>query len=63
MGNFRITYTDQWKDIKTIVIEAMGYWDANDQAKKMFGENNVIKVDDLDPPADYSAFDWFNDSD
>jgi ribosomal protein S16 len=49
MGKYRITYMDSWKDKKTIVIEALGYWDANDQAKKMFGESNIISVDDLEP--------------
>ena len=48
MEKYRVIYMDSWKGKKSIVIEAGSYWDAREQAKKLFGEKNIISIDMLD---------------
>ena len=55
MGKFRVTYKNSWKELKTIIIEGT-YWDIFRDVKMMFGEENIISVEDTDPKPepDYS---------
>lgn len=65
---FRITYTNSFKELKTIVIEEDTYFDALGKAKAMFGDN-IVSVEDLDKPAtkDYAVNefedDWYYSND
>lgn len=59
---FRITYTNSFKELKTIVIEEDTYFDALGKAKAMFG-NNIVSVEELDKPAnkDYAVNEYGDD--
>ena len=71
MTDFRVTYKNSWKEIKTIKLSAENYWDALDQANKLFGRDNIISVEAIDklgkPDPDYSISkftefpDWYHD--
>ena len=47
MTKFRVKYMNSWKEEKSIIIEG-SYWTVFADAKMMFGEKNIISVEDLD---------------
>lgn len=48
MTKCRVTYLDSWKTEKSIILEGT-YFEVLKLAKSLFGESNIIKVEDLEP--------------
>jgi len=59
---FRITYTNSFKELKTIVIESDTYFDAIHLANSMFGKS-IVNIEEIDKPPMPSKFEIneFND--
>jgi hypothetical protein len=64
----RITYKNTWNEIKTIIIEEDTYFEIIQVVNSMFGAENIVNIEDLDPKPklDYETnthddtWDWLN---